>query len=123
MKVMPIRALLLLGLAGACTAPEHSVHEGDSGYYYNYVPVPSAPTLDSLVPGDRKIVVHFTPSAAQYYIATCSGGKNGNTFKSPATVDSLQNGVEYSCSVTAFNSSRPSKPSAELKATPRAAAP
>jgi hypothetical protein len=128
---MRIRRLVLPGLFGAavggCNAPtDHWVHEGDSGYYYNYVQVPSAPQMDSLVPGDRRIAVHFTGSNARNYIAVCTPGtnyalsRNGYTSRSPALVDSLQNDLEYDCSVTAFNDSRPSKSSGHLKATPKA---
>jgi hypothetical protein len=82
------------------------------------------PQIDSLVAGDRKIAIHFTGSA-DYFISICSrvsggGARNGNTFKSPATVDSLVNGVEYGCNVTAFNGSRPSPSSPYLRATPKA---
>jgi hypothetical protein len=124
MRKRTFLGLVLAAMSGGCTAPDRWAHEGDSGYAWNYVQAPAMPQIDSLVAGDRKIAVHFTGSAS-HFIAICSvasanTGRNGNTFKSPATVDSLLNGVEHKCNVTAFNGSRPSPTSPYLMATPKA---
>jgi hypothetical protein len=124
MRKRTFLGVVLVAMSVGCTAPDRWVHEGDSGYYYNYVKVPAMPQIDSLVAGDRKISVHFTGSADRF-ISICAfpsggGARNGYTSKSPATVDSLLNGVEYACNVTAFNGSRPSPSSPYLRATPKA---
>src|SRR4051812_22557374 len=100
------------GVVGGCGSPtDRWVHEGDSGYYYNYQPAPTAPQMDSLVAGDSRIVVYFTVSSTNTSAAVCSvaaTGASGNTAqgRSPVTVDNLVNGVEYRCAAYAFNSNR-----------------
>jgi hypothetical protein len=113
------------GVVGGCGSPtDRWVHEGDSGYYYNYEPAPTAPQMDSLVAGDARIVVYFTTSFSSS-AAVCSpvsAGGYGNTVtaRSPVTVDKLTNGVEYRCTAYAFNTGRASPASASLNATPKA---
>jgi hypothetical protein len=122
---VPKAALVGIALTLACSSVEVNPHQGDSDYYYNYVYAPPRPQMDSLVAGDRKILVYFTPGGGDRFYATCSVvatggyGRTGTSAKSPTPVDSLQNGVEYRCGVTAFNSSRPSPTSAYLTATPK----
>lgn len=117
---------LVVVLAGCGYSDGVSVHAGDSGYYYNYKTVPEAPTIDSLVPGDRKLLAYFHGAAETFstvcnITATGASARTAGSSKSPTIVDSLQNDIEYRCSVWAFNGSRPSKTgSASLNATPRA---
>ena len=125
MRLTALGAFALIGvMAGDCSNDGSSPH--DSAYAYGYVYPPAAPTLDSLVAGDGTITAHFTSAGGEYFRPVCNVaatgayGRTGFTYKSPGVLDSLQNGVEYSCNVTAFNGSRPSKSSASLKATPKA---
>ena len=123
---MRLRSLAALALVGGCSTYDGLPHAGDSNYVYNYVYPPPAPQLDSLVAGDRKITVYFTPGGGSNFAAVCTivsngtYGNTGNAQKSPAPVENLQNNVEYRCNVTAFNGGRPSPSSSYLNATPKA---
>jgi hypothetical protein len=72
---------------------------------------PGAPTIGTVVPGNGRAYVAFTPpssdggAAITSYTATCNpGALSGTAFFSPVTVNGLSNGIAYTCSVTASNS-------------------
>jgi hypothetical protein len=84
---------------------------------------PSAPTIGSAAPGDERITVTFAPpandggSAIASYTVTCTPVGGGTPVSatgsgSPITVFGLTEGVTYTCTVSATNSSGPGASSA-----------
>jgi hypothetical protein len=113
----------VIGVA-SCEAVDSPPHGIDQ---FSVVPTPLSPKNDSLVAGDRKITVYFTPSEAMSFAAICrvgsaegAYGNTGNATKSPVVVENLTNGTEYACGVWAFNYSKYSPPSNFLNGTPKA---
>ena len=121
--------VIVLMLAGviACDPTDSGGGPGRTNPdYMTPGPIPGKPQIDSLVPGDQKILVYFTGSA-DYFRSVCtiasSGahGGTGGTSRSPDAVSGLVNGVEYSCRVWGFSpSSKPGPGSDSLKGTPKA---
>jgi len=80
------------------------------------VGAPGAPTITSAVAGDAQIVVSFSPpssdggSAITSYVVTCTPTTAGSAVTAtgaatPITVLGVTNGVTYTCTVSAVNSS------------------
>lgn len=91
---------------------------------------PGAPTINSITAGDTSASILFAApgssggSAISKYTAACSAqsalmGSGTATF-SPVVVQGLQNGTEYSCTVTATNSFGTGLPSLAMTVTPSA---
>jgi hypothetical protein len=82
----------------------------DFGPYWWPEPYASAPAILSAAPGDGQVTVSFTPPADTgfgqilYYTVTASpGGVSASGTGSPIVVHGLQNGTNYSFTVTATN--------------------
>src|SRR5688500_2458975 len=99
-------------LGGACTTteppPTNRLEMGP--------PTPGTPRLDSITAGDRQVTVSFTPSGGTNFASVCrladgTYAATGSASSSPVVVKGLDNGVEYSCDVTAFNGDKYSTPS------------
>jgi hypothetical protein len=96
----------------------------DFGPYWWPEPYPSAPAVTSVVAGDGRATITFTPpgdpgfGAIQYYVVTASPGSHGAVgLGSPITVLGLDNGTSYTFTVAAFNGyglGAPSAPSSSV---------
>jgi titin len=90
---------------------------------------PEAPELDSVVPGDRSLVLNVTPgpnggSAITNYEYSLNGGSTWTTRSpaspaSPLLVGGLDNGTEYDVRVRAVNAAGSGAASPIVAATPR----
>jgi hypothetical protein len=84
---------------------------------------PGAPTIGTGTAGDQKATITFTAppsnggSAIQFYTASC-GGISLSGPGSPIVVTGLNNGVAYSCAVTATSAGGISVPSGSVIVTP-----
>jgi YVTN family beta-propeller protein len=105
--------------AGTCNIAANQAGNAD----YNAAPqvtqdffvaavAPGAPTIGTATSGNGQATIAFTPPASNggapitSYRATCNpGGINNTGAGSPITVTGLTNGVTYTCSVRATNSS------------------
>ena len=89
--------------------------------------LPSPPILGDIVPGNRSLIVNFTPpsnnggSPIVLYTVICntlgSNAITGSSENSPITINGLTNGVAYTVSVIAINGSGNSNPSTLLNST------
>jgi alpha-tubulin suppressor-like RCC1 family protein len=86
---------------------------------------PGPPTLQSIVPGDRQLTIHFSApaysggSSVIDYTVTCNPGNftvTGTT--SPVTVTGLTNDTAYTCTLTARNAIGSSSASPTATTTP-----
>lgn len=100
-------------------------------YSINIVALPpGAPAIKSATAGNRQASVAFDPPVSEGsapvtgYTATCSPGVFAATGSaSPITLTQLDNGTEYTCSVTATNNYGTGATSAPLLVTPRTTRP
>jgi hypothetical protein len=119
--------------AGTCTIVASQA--GDANYNAASVArsfqigavAPSAPTIGTAVAGDASVSVAFTApgftggAPLTSFAATC-GGQSATGSMSPMVVAGLPNGVAVTCTVTAFNGTATSAPSAPSNSvTPLAA--
>lgn len=85
--------------------------------------VPPAPQLNSVEPGDGRLHLHFQPPTSNNgaiitgYIGRC--GDVSSQGSSPLEVSGLENGVSYSCTVSAVNLVGEGAPSNAASGTPR----
>ena len=112
-----------LTLSGATTSPVTISLSGVG------TTVPGAPTIGTPVAGNGQVSIAFTApvsdggSPITGYTVSCDAGALPATAPfSPVTVPNLTNGITYTCSVTANNSSGASVPSSTVMVTPLLAA-
>jgi hypothetical protein len=91
--------------------------------------VPGAPSFRSAIAGNSQAFLDFTAPAYRgsdpigHYHGTCNpGGVTGASATSPIRVVGLQNGVAYSCTVSATSLAGTSAPSTAASVTPSASA-
>ncbi len=89
--------------------------------------VPGSPNIQSVVPGNGQLTIHFLPPAFNGgatitgYAVTCNPGNATVTgATSPLIVSDLTNGIAYSCSLTANNAVGTSTASGAAISTPSA---
>jgi len=118
------RALFGLALAvalGSCGGGGSSSGGGGAGAGS---PAPGAPAIGTATVADGSLAISFTPAAsggATTYTATCVSGIDTRTASgtgSPIQVTGLANGVPWSCTVRAADSSGTSGQSAPIVGTP-----
>ena len=120
------------GVSYACTAyAVNAVGNSALSNTINVRPglVPTAPTITSVLPGDRLITVHWSTPASdggaaitsyRLYCTGPAGTISVSGAASPMTVPSLVNGTNYECVVRAFNNVGSGALSAAVQAVPRA---